>query len=576
MRSTRDAGRDESPRAAEEQAALRRVATLVAAQSPYDEVFAAVAQETGLLLAVDSNEIIRFEHDRTAAVVAGWGASAPAVPVGTRVSLGGRNVATLVFDTGRAARLDDYGASSGAIAAHTTDGGVRSAVAAPIVVDGRVWGAMVAASTHDEPLPPDTEVRLGRFTELMATAIANAEARAEVARLVDEQAALRRVATLVAREAAPAAVFDAVTREVARLLDASAVSLARHDDDGRVSVVAEFGIGVVRVGERFALDDTSMASTVLRTGATTRFDGLAASGGRAGELVRRAGVRSGLGAPVVVGDRAWGVLAAVWTDRDLPSDATEERLAAFAELLGTAIANADGREQLAASRIRLLAAGDEARRRVVRDLHDGAQQRLVHTVIALKLARRALHEHPSEAEALLDQALAAAEDATAELRELAHGILPAVLARGGLRAGIEAMVSRLDLPVDLDVTSERLAPEVESSAYFVVAEALTNVVKHAGATRAAVTAATADGTLTLEVRDDGAGGADPAGHGLTGIADRVAALGGRLHIESEPGAGTLLAARLPVAAPSRYATSAARRSAPSATSSSGTASDMRP
>lgn len=148
--------------------------------------------------------MVRYEHDRFAVVVAGWGSLARAVPNGTRVPLGGQNVTSVVFRTGRAARLDDYGDSSGPIAERVTAGGVRSAVATPIVVEGRLWGAMIAASTHDERLPPDTESRIAQFTELMATAIANAEARAEVARLADEQAALRRVATLVAQ--GPAAV----------------------------------------------------------------------------------------------------------------------------------------------------------------------------------------------------------------------------------------------------------------------------------------------------------------------------------------------------------------------------------
>ena len=251
-----------------------------------------------------------------------------------------------------------------------------------------------------------------------------------------------------------------------------------------------------------------------------------------GDVARRAGVRSAVAAPVVVDGRTWGVLAAIWADREPPPDDTEERMASFAELLDTAIANADSRDQLTASRARVLAAGDDARRRVVRDLHDGAQQRLVHTIVTLKLAQQALHEDRSDAEALLAEALGTAERATAEVRELAHGILPSVLTHGGLRAGVDAFVSRLDLPVDVDVSSERLPPDIEASAYFIVAEALTNVVKHARATRATVRAAVDDGVLTLEVRDDGVGGADPDGHGLVGIADRVDALGGRLRIES--------------------------------------------
>jgi signal transduction histidine kinase len=288
-----------------------------------------------------------------------------------------------------------------------------------------------------------------------------------------------------------------------------------------------------------------VTSTVLRTGGTARLDDVAAATGRIGDVARRAGVRSTVGAPVIVDGRKWGVLVAIWAERGPPPDDTEERMARFAELLGTAIANADSRDQLTASRARVLAAGDEARRRVARDLHDGAQQRLVHTIITLKLAQRSVHENRSDADVLLAEAPGTAERATAEVRELAHGILPSVLTRG-LRAGVDSIVSRLDLPVELDVSSERLPPDIEASAYFIVAEALTNVVKHARATRATVWAAADDGVLTLEVRDDGVGGANPDGHGLMGIADRVDALGGRLRIESTDGDGTVLAARLPL------------------------------
>ena len=537
--------RGEVKRLADEQAALRRVATLVARQTPQGEVFAAVTEEIGRLLQVDSVEMIRYEGDRVAAVVGIWGALAPAVPIGTRVPLGGRNVTSLVFRTGRAARLDDYGDATGQIAKVATGAGMRSGVATPIHAEGRLWGVMIAANTHDDPPPPDTESRIGQFTELMATAIANAEARAEVARLADEQASLRRVATLVAQGAAPSAVFDAVTREVAELLDVSDVSLARYDDELLV-VVANHGAGFVAVGDRFPLGGENVTSIVLRTGRTARVDDYAQATGEIGAVARDSGVRSAVAAPVVVDGRTWGVLVGTWADREPPPENTEERLASFAELLDTAIANADSRDQLSASRARVLAAGDNARKHVVRDLHDGAQQRLVHTIVTLKLAQQALHEDRSEAEGLLTEALASAEHATGELRELARGILPTVLTRGGLLAGVGAFVARLPLPVEVEVPHERLPPDIEASAYFIVAEALTNVVKHARATRASVTAALEDGGLSLEVRDDGVGEADPSGHGLVGIADRVDALGGRLRIESERGGGTVLAARLPL------------------------------
>jgi signal transduction histidine kinase len=220
----------------------------------------------------------------------------------------------------------------------------------------------------------------------------------------------------------------------------------------------------------------------------------------------------------------------------------------FAELLGTAIANADSRDQLMASRARLLTEADEARRRVVRDLHDGAQQRLVHTIVTLKHAQRALQANDEKAESLIAEALERAQQGNAELRELAHGILPAVLTQGGLRSGVNTIVSRLDLPVEANIPAERFPAEIEASAYFVVAEALTNVVKHSHAGRAEVRAWVEHGLLRIDVGDDGIGGANPNGHGLVGLRDRVTALGGRLDVSNPAVGGTLLSATLPLPA----------------------------
>jgi signal transduction histidine kinase len=251
----------------------------------------------------------------------------------------------------------------------------------------------------------------------------------------------------------------------------------------------------------------------------------------------------------VVEDRLWGVIAASTTSGAPFPEGAESRIAEFTELVATAIANAESRGELLASRARVLAAADEARRHVVRDLHDGAQQRLVHTIVTLKLALRAQHEDDgASAEALVAEGLEHAEWANAELRELAHGLHPSVLARGGLRAGVDALVSRTTVPVTADVSAGRLAPEIEANAYFVVAEALTNVAKHSEAHSAAVKVWVDDGALHLEVRDDGVGGADLAGPGLVGLTDRLAALGGRLRVESPPNGGTLIAATLPVPA----------------------------
>jgi signal transduction histidine kinase len=258
------------------------------------------------------------------------------------------------------------------------------------------------------------------------------------------------------------------------------------------------------------------------------------------------GIRSSVGCPIVVDGRLWGVIAASSKSATpFPAD-TESQIAEFTELVATAIANADGRAQLVASRARVLTAGDDARRRVVRDLHDGAQQRLVQTIVTLKLARRTGQDDGESKDGLVAEALDQAEQANAELRELAHGILPPVLARGGLSAGIDALVSRMRVPVDVAVAGERLAAEIEASAYFVVAEALTNVVKHSRAQSAEVKVSVQDSVLHLDVRDDGVGGARSDGSGLLGLNDRVAALGGRLRVESPPGGGTRIAATLPL------------------------------
>ncbi|HEY6695021.1 MAG TPA: ATP-binding protein, partial [Solirubrobacteraceae bacterium] len=242
----------------------------------------------------------------------------------------------------------------------------------------------------------------------------------------------------------------------------------------------------------------------------------------------------------------WGVIAASKTRAEpFPAD-TESRIGDFTALVATAVSNAEARADLVASRERLLTAGDEARRRVVRDLHDGAQQRFVHTIITLELALRAFESDEQRARALVGEALQHAEAANRELRELAHGLLPDVLIRGGLTAGVESIVLGLHVPVDVSVPEDRFASEIESSAYFVVAEALTNTAKHSDAQHANVAARVENGTLRIDVSDDGIGGARPHGSGLLGLRDRVVTLGGDLEIDSPPGGGTRIAVTLPL------------------------------
>jgi signal transduction histidine kinase len=335
-----------------------------------------------------------------------------------------------------------------------------------------------------------------------------------------------------------------------RLMDADGVTVSRYEPAGEITVVAHRGPNASQVppGTRVRHDGENVTTMVRRSQRPARMAHYEGTEGAIAQLVENLGVRASVGAPIVVDGRLWGVVIANWRGETVPPPGTEDRLAQFAELLDTAIANADSRDQLTASRIRLLTAGDEARRRVVRDLHDGAQQRLVHAIVTLKLATKALRDDDENVESLVAEALDHAQQSNADLRELVHGILPAVLARGGLQAGVDTVVARVDLPVEVDVTAERFPAEIEASAYFIVAESLTNVVKHAHAERAAVQASVRDGTLHVEVRDDGIGGADPGGPGLVGLGDRATALGGRLEIESPDGGGTRVAAMLPLAA----------------------------
>ena len=383
----------------------------------------------------------------------------------------------------------------------------------------------------------------------LTVSLDNALLYAQYRRIADEQAALRRVATLVAEGSSPTAVFEAVAAEMERLLDADRVTLGRYEPSDEVTVVAHRRgpeAHSMPPGTRISPDGENVTAIVRRTKRPARIDYSRAVRGVIADVARGGGIRADIGAPIVVEGRVWGVISAAWTGEDLPPVGIEDRMAQFAQLLGTAIANADSRDQLTASRARLLEAGDDARRRVARDVHDGAQQRLVQITLTLKAAQEALAANDGTAETLIGEAFEGVERANVEVRELAHGILPGALTIGGLKQGVNALVRRLDLPVQLDVPAERFAPGIEASAYFIVAEALTNVVKHSQATRAEVTASIADGTLRVEVRDDGVGGADPGGHGLVGIADRATALGGRLDVESPPGGGTFIAATLPL------------------------------
>jgi signal transduction histidine kinase len=537
-----------------EQAALRRVAVLVASGAAPEAVFAAVAEEVGRLLEVDFAILVRYYPEDAITVAGTWtrtGGSAP-TPVGSRLPLGGRNVTTLVYRTGRPERIDydDVSGTIGDVAAN--DWKLRSSAGVPIRVEGRLWGVMVVAFAGGELLPADAEPRLAGFLELAATAVANAQARTELRGFAEEQAALRRVATLVARGASPEEVFGAVTEEVARLMGIVQTNMLRYDPDGFATMVAVFGrvgdAAAVSVGDRYKLGGRNATTLVFESGRPARIDDYAGGSGAWGDVSRSAGYRTSVGVPISVEGRLWGVIGVVSPGDDpLPPD-TEARLAGFTELAATAIANAEAHAALAASRARIVATADATRRRIERDLHDGAQQRLVSLALQLRAAQAAAPPGAGELVRELDGVAAGLTGVLDELREIARGIHPAVLAEGGLRPALGALARRCAIPVRLDVQVEgRLPEQAEIAAYYVVAEALTNTAKHAHATAAEVEVAAGDGVLRVWVRDDGRGGAHiTGGSGVAGLKDRADALGGRLSLHSPPGAGTTLEITLPL------------------------------
>ena len=240
-----------------------------------------------------------------------------------------------------------------------------------------------------------------------------------------------------------------------------------------------------------------------------------------------------MAAPVIVEGRLWGAMAVVTIDRTLPLD-TEERLTEFTELVATAIANAENRAELTASRARIVATADATRRRIERDLHDGAQQQLVSLALELRAAEAALPSELTDQRAELSRVVEGLTAVLDELREISSGIHPAILSEGGLAPALKTLARRSPIPVQLDVRVEGRLPEsVEVAAYYVVAEMLTNAAKHAHASSVQVDVAGADGVLRVSVRDDGVGGADPArGSGLVGLRDRVEALGGTIAVDS--------------------------------------------
>ena len=378
--------------------------------------------------------------------------------------------------------------------------------------------------------------------------IGNADAKLrEIGMLAQEQRALRRVATLVASEATPERVFAAVSEECARVLqvDSSAVFRYEGDTANIVGRHARDGVGAFPLESVLHADENTTIGRVLRTGAPARIDDYAPLEGEMASAMLRAGYKSTVSAPIFVGGVLWGAVA-VTSSELLPPD-SEARLDAFCELVSLAVASAQARDDLRASRARLVRAGDEQRQRLERNLHDGAQQRLVALAVTLRLVRSRLASDPDEAARLLEGAALELDEALGEMRELARGLHPVLLTDRGLCPALQALADRLAIPIELDVPDERFPSGVEATAYFIATEALTNVAKHAEATHVTVTVAHTPAGLQFEIADNGRGGADPVtGSGLQGLRDRAAAAGGSLVVSSPPGRGTTVCAVLPL------------------------------
>jgi PAS domain S-box-containing protein len=369
----------------------------------------------------------------------------------------------------------------------------------------------------------------------------------DLRRLADEQTVLRNVATVVAQGAGPTEVFAAVAEGVASVLGVPGINMIRFDQGTTATKIAGWGTGPFAIGSQWSLDDPSVMKSVVQTGRPSRIDDYASVPGSFAKLLRASGTASAVGAPIVVNGATWGVIIAFSAGPEPFSDDAESRLTSFTELVATAVANATARSELIASRARIVVAADEARRRIQRDIHDGAQQRLVASVIDLQLAEERFESDPAAARTRLRAALKSAQAGLEDLRELAAGLHPRILTIGGLKAALEDLGTRCGLPVVVDAPEQRYAKQVEAAVYFIVAEALANVAKHANASRAEVKVEEQHRQLEIAVNDDGVGGADPdGGSGLRGLEDRIEALGGRFLIQSAMGTGTTLLAWLPL------------------------------
>ena len=511
-----------------------------------------MTEEAGKLLRLDSAHLLTYDRNESATVVGSWSLQGAVTPVGTRVPLQGQNVLTRVSRTQRPARIDHYTDAGDVASGYARVIGVRGAVGAPILVDGRIWGAMIVASRRPEPLPAGTEPRVAEFAELVAMAIANSAARTEIERLAQAQAALRRVATLVAHDAQTGEVFAAVAHEVAEVMHLPIAAVLRYDEDEAMTVVAARSDRPhpFEPGSRHPFPPAGVAARVRQTGRPARSQDYENRRDAFGAQARAVGLRGIVAAPIIVNGAVWG-LVVIGSTAGPVSDDAEDRLAEFTELLGAAVANTQSRAELTASRARVVAAADETRRRLERDLHDGIQQRLV--TLALK-ARTIETMAPPPADDIQCELSRLAEGlgtSLEELREVSRGIHPAVLSEAGLGRPLKALARRSAVPVELHLDLGcQLAEHLEVAAYYIASEALTNAAKHAQATVVDIRVDGLHDALSLSIHDDGVGGADSShGSGIIGLKDRVDALGGVISVLSPPGCGTTLNVQLPANAP---------------------------
>jgi signal transduction histidine kinase len=555
--------RDRLRRLAVQQAALRRVATRVAEGAAPAELFAVVAREVARVLDVSSASVVRFEADNTSVVVASF--NDPGFPVGSRWPHDGPSLNATVFQTGRSARIDNYPALPGPVAAAAGVSGVEFGVGVPIAVDGEVWGMVaVGRRRRREELPDvavssgrlvlatestrEIESRLSAFTEIVATAISKAQTLDDLRQLAAEQAALRHVATLVAAAAPPDEIFAAVVDEVAQILGLEGIELVRFGADGTATVIGASGDHPFPAGSGWRLGDPSIMTAVFRTGEPARVDDYNELPGTIASAARSAGFRSAIGAPIVVGGRTWGVIVAFSSLPGTYPERSETRLNEFTELIATAVSNATARADLVASRARIVTAGDEARRRLERNLHDGTQQRLIALGLDLQRLRSTLPADQRAVHAGLENAERDLGSVLEEVRELSRGLHPAQLSRRGLGPSLRALSHKSPIPVDIEVDVEPRPPEsIETAVYYIVSEAITNAIKHSHASAISVTVARNDAVVHAAIADDGIGGAAPEdGSGLMGLNDRVEALGGRFALDSPRDQGTTISIALPI------------------------------